>query len=280
MYPLKQSTAITVPFFAHDANGDAVTGLTDGSFTKRISKNGGAFAAMTVTITEQENGWYSIPVSTAHSDTLGILTVVFTNAGAKQVNLQFRVHAQIFDDVAAPGDSMNLAANAVSAAAIATGAIDADALAANTITAAKIATDAITSAKIAAGAITSSEAPNLDAAISTRAAPGDNMGLSANAVSTTSVATGAIDADALATDAVNEIADGILNRDMSVGTDSGSSTVRTVRQALRFLRNRWTSTAGTLTVYKEDDSTTSWTGTLTTDASAEPIVENNPVGGS
>ena len=40
MYDIKQSTAVTVPFFAHDANGDPVTGLTDGTFTKRISKNG------------------------------------------------------------------------------------------------------------------------------------------------------------------------------------------------------------------------------------------------
>lgn len=52
-------------------------------------------------------------------------------------------------------------AGAIDAAAIGTGAIDADALAA----------DAITAAKIAAGAIGSSEAPNLDAAISSRATP-------------------------------------------------------------------------------------------------------------
>jgi hypothetical protein len=102
MYPVKQSTALTVPFFVHDANGDAVTGLTDGSFTKRISKNGAAFGAMTVIISEMENGWYSIPLSTAHSDTLGLLTIVFTNAGAKQVNIQFRVHARLPDDLAWP----------------------------------------------------------------------------------------------------------------------------------------------------------------------------------
>jgi hypothetical protein len=102
VYPVKQSTALTLPFFVHDANGDAVTALTDGSFTKRISKNGAAFGAMTVTITEMENGWYSIPLSTSHSDTLGLLTIVFTNAGAKQVNLQVRVHARLPDDMAFP----------------------------------------------------------------------------------------------------------------------------------------------------------------------------------
>ena len=99
MYPIKQSTAITVPFYVHDANGDAVTGLTDGSFTKRISKGSAAFGAMTVTITEMENGWYSIPLSTSHSDTLDILTILFTNAGAKQVNLQFRVTAKLIDNL-------------------------------------------------------------------------------------------------------------------------------------------------------------------------------------
>ena len=98
--------------------------------------------------------------------------------------------------------------------------------------------------------------------------------------SATSLTTDIITASSLKTDAVNEIADGILDRDMSTGTDSGSSTVRTPRQALRLLRNRWTSSAGSLTVYKEDDSTTSWTGTLTTDSGADPITENNPAGGS
>lgn len=91
MYPLKASTAITIPFFAHDVNGDAVTGILDGSWTKRISKNGGAFAAMTVTITEMENGWYSLPLSASHTDTEGILTVSLNATGAKRVNLQWRV---------------------------------------------------------------------------------------------------------------------------------------------------------------------------------------------
>ena len=50
MYPIKQSTSLTVPFFAHDANGDAVTGLADGDFTKRISKGSGSFGAMTATM--------------------------------------------------------------------------------------------------------------------------------------------------------------------------------------------------------------------------------------
>jgi hypothetical protein len=105
MYPVKQSTTLTVPFFAHDANGDGVTGIGDGSYTKRISKNGGAFAAMTVTITEMENGWYSLPIGTGHSDTLGVLSISISSGSCKRVNLQFRVHARLPDDLAYPATS-------------------------------------------------------------------------------------------------------------------------------------------------------------------------------
>lgn len=104
MYPIKQSTALAVCFFGHDDVGDAVTGLTDGTFTKRISKNGAAFAAMSVTISELENGWYALTLSASHTDTLGVLTITFINGGSsmKQVNLQFRVHARLPDDLAFP----------------------------------------------------------------------------------------------------------------------------------------------------------------------------------
>jgi hypothetical protein len=100
--------------------------------------------------------------------------------------------------------------------------------------------------------------------------------IATGAITAASIATGAIDADALATDAVTEIADGLLDRDMSIGTDSGSATVRTPRQALRFLRNKWALSAGTLTVYKEDDTTSSWAGPVTTDAAADPITGLDP----
>ena len=102
MYPIKQSTAETIPFFAHDVNGDGVTGLVDGGFTKRISKGSGAFAAMTVTVTEMENGWYSIPLTGTHSDTVGLLTVSLSHASTKRVNLQWRVSARTLDELASP----------------------------------------------------------------------------------------------------------------------------------------------------------------------------------
>jgi hypothetical protein len=50
---------------------------------------------------------------------------------------------------------------------------------------------------------------------------------------------------------------------------------RSPLQALRALRNRIT-TSGGLTVYRENDTTAAWTATLTTNASAAPIVESDP----
>ena len=84
-----------------------------------------------------------------------------------------------------------------------------------------------------------------------------------NVTTVNGIAANAVTASALATDAVTEIADGILDRNMATGTDSGSTTVRTPRQALRAIRNKVSVSGGTVTVCKEDDSTASWTGAVT-----------------
>jgi hypothetical protein len=93
----------------------------------------------------------------------------------------------------------------------------------------------------------------------------------------TFVGTGAVPATVqVFTQDLAVVADAILDRNMATGSDSGSATVRTVRQALRMLRNKWAVSAGTLTVYKEDDSTTSWTGAVSSDPTADPITGNDP----
>lgn len=70
-----------------------------------------------------------------------------------------------------------------------------------------------------------------------------------------------------------ENADALLNRDMSAVSDT---TARSPLNALRLLRNKWTSSGGTLTVTKEDDTTSAWTATLTGDAAADPVVGSDP----
>jgi len=68
-------------------------------------------------------------------------------------------------------------------------------------------------------------------------------------------------------------ADALLNRDMSAVSDTNA---RTPLNALRLLRNKWTSAAGTLTVTKEDDTTSAWTSVLSGDAAADPVVGSDP----
>lgn len=69
------------------------------------------------------------------------------------------------------------------------------------------------------------------------------------------------------------IADALLKRDMSAVT---GESARSPLNALRFLRNKWSASGGTLTVYKEDDSTSAWTSALTDTAGANPITASDP----
>jgi hypothetical protein len=105
VFDLKKDTAIDWPIFVHDVNGVGKTGLVTGDFTSRISKNGAAFGAMTVTITEMEGGWYKLALTSSHTDTLGALTVYTNATGAVQVNVQWRVQTRLSDDLTYPTTS-------------------------------------------------------------------------------------------------------------------------------------------------------------------------------
>lgn len=91
------------------------------------------------------------------------------------------------------------------------------------------------------------------------------------------VAAGGVGSGAIAAAELNNIADGTLNRVLSAGVDSGAdnTTARTVRQALRGVRNRVAVAGGVATVYKEDDVTASHTAAVTTTA-GNPVSEVNP----
>lgn len=67
--------------------------------------------------------------------------------------------------------------------------------------------------------------------------------------------------------------DSLLNRDMSLVSDTNA---RSPLNALRALRNKFSTFGTTYTVCKEDDVTTAWTSTLTTDATATPITGSDP----
>jgi hypothetical protein len=68
-------------------------------------------------------------------------------------------------------------------------------------------------------------------------------------------------------------ADALLNRDMSAVSDTNA---RSPLNALRFVRNKWSISGTTLTVTKENDTTTAWTATVTASPGADPISGNDP----
>jgi hypothetical protein len=80
-----------------------------------------------------------------------------------------------------------------------------------------------------------------------------------------------ISVDAVPT--ADENADALLKKDW---TGITGEAARSVLNALRFLRNKWALSGTNLTVTKEDDLTTAWTGVVTTDANAEPVISNDP----
>jgi len=309
MYPLKSSTGIDILFFAHDANGDPVTGKVDGDWTKNISKTGAAFAAMTVTITERAGGFYLLPLSSTHTNTQGIMTIYLTAAGVKQVNLQFRVWASAFDELAA-----RLPAALVGGrmAAIAEVVGDKSGYALTTAEEDAIVNkvwDELTAEARTAGSYGQLVKDDINAPIASRATPAQILATPANVLVTdasgrvtvgsnadktgyaigvggigsTAFAAGAIDAAAIAADAITsselalsaaqEIADELLKRDMAAVTGEAA---RSLLNAIRFLRNKWSIAAGTLTVTKEDDSTPAWTGAVTQTA-GNPVSAVDPV---
>lgn len=122
---------------------------------------------------------------------------------------------------AAPGDAMDLVANAVNTTSVATGALTAGKFAANAITSTVLADNAITAAKIASAAITASKfgASAITSSVLATNAIGANQ-IAANAITAAKIATdaigaaqvaaNAIGASELAADAVTEIVTGLL----------------------------------------------------------------------
>lgn len=77
-------------------------------------------------------------------------------------------------------------------------------------------------------------------------------------VTSTGTGTASIDADLSASER-SSIADAFLGRNLAGGSDGG----RTVQDTLRVGRNKVTIDGSTITVYKEDDVTIAWQGTVT-----------------
>lgn len=196
------------------------------------------------------------------------------------------------------GSVGSVAAGGITAASIATDAIDADAIAASAVTeiqsglstlnAAAVSAavwDAATASYGAAGSYGLLVETNLDAAVSSRlstagyTAP-DNASIAAILVDTGTTLDGKIDSiladtgtDGVVISAATQgaIADKLLGRSLATGADGG----RTVQDALRANRNKQAISAGTLTVYQEDDTTPAWTAAVAT-TPGDPLSSMDP----
>lgn len=140
--------------------------------------------------------------------------------------------------------------------------------------------DALTTALTVVGSIGKRLADNVDAAISSRLATAgytapDNAGIAAilddTGTSGVVVAAASKSGYALTVAEHAAVSDKVLGRSIAGGADGG----RTVRDALRTLRNKSAISAGTLTVYQEDDLTPAFTAAVTT-AAGDPISGIDP----
>ena len=74
----------------------------------------------------------------------------------------------------------------------------------------------------------------------------------------------------------NALADEMLARDLGSGLNAGTAEERTVRSALRALRNKVNVGSSQMVVKKEDDSTDAWTATVTTTAVSSNVSGIDP----
>jgi len=254
--------------FIHVQGVDSTTGGIKSGVTWTVRRCiDGAFAAATGTATEDgTTGWYKFALSQADTDgnnigfnftgtgaipqTVNIVTTACDpTSAAFGLSIAKTTNITGFNDIAATA--------VVSSGAITTsgGAVSTVSTVTNAVTLPTIPADWITSSGVAASAVT-----EIQSGLATSASISALNNLSSADV-TAAVPTATENADAL------------LNRDMAAVSDTNS---RTPLNALRFLRNKFASVAGTLTIYAEDDSTPKWTATLTSDPTAEPVTGIDP----
>jgi hypothetical protein len=146
---LKQSTARNLMVLMTSST-DHITGATGLSLTITASKNGAAFASISPTVTERGDGWYSLALTTSHTDTLGDFVLHVTASGADPTDVREEVFAAL------PGDSVTVSS-----------------LASDVITAASIAADAVT--EIQNGLATASSLTTVDGTVTAIKAKTDSL---------------------------------------------------------------------------------------------------------
>lgn len=221
----RQSTARTVIVGpALDADGVAVTSLAVSAF--KVSKNGGAPGALdgSATLTHRNTGHYSLALTANDLDTVGQAEIVIdSTTNACPVKVITVVEEAVYDALfasAAPGYVANAPVNVAQISGDSTAADNLEAAADGTgynlgggsIVAASV-TGAVGSVTGAVGSVTGNVGGNVTGSVGSVATGG---------ITAASIATGAIDADALAADAAAEIADAVWDEARSGHVAAGS----------------------------------------------------------
>lgn len=249
----RKNTAFRATFPIYDADGDLVTGAT--GLDSEVSKDGGTFADATSEATElaTSSGVYYLDLTAdeMNADTVAII-VKTSSSGAKTTVLVLYpeeagdVRA---DMVAISGDSA--AADNLEAAADGTGYN----LGGGSVVAASV-TGAVGSVTGAVGSVT-----------------GAVGSVGAGGITAASIATGAIDADALAADAGAKLADTILRRTAANIESSANGDVLSIESVYGLIMAAFESAvSGTTWTVRKTDATTLGTKTVAVDSAADPIV--------
>ena len=226
-------------------SSDHVTPATAKTISVTISKNGGAFgnpAAGATSATEISSGFYYFDLGTGDTATAGPLAWRGAGTGIDDVGDVYEVVSAANAGFSALPDTACATNGSLITAGTGTAQLSVSAGRANA--------DVINWNGSTAPAMTGDAFARLGAP-----------------------AGASIAADIAAVPTATQNADALLNRDMGVVSDTNA---RSPLNALRFIRNKWSIAGTTLTVTKEDDSTSAWTATVSTSSGAQPVVGNDP----
>lgn len=290
-------------FFYAAAAADGYTPVTTGLSTStlvQITKNG-VLAVTTVlnpTFTHISNGLWFHELTQALLDTVGIITVTITDAVMRPVHAVGYVYsgdpltsstpptaADIWSYTSRTLTGAVSVSGNVTVGGFTAGAISSSAFANSAITL-RLANDPIASSArfttydtFAGYPLLSSTSQHQVQITGSHHAASDVHAFQTNVITSDATDTSFVSEiqTGITPPTVTDIADGILARNLdSTGDGSDTTNERTVRSALRAMRNRVDVSSGSITVYKEDDSTIAWNG----DVSNTADVEINPTGGA
>ena len=246
---LKQSTSVDVPIGPFVDATDGVTAETALTITQpdvRLKKNAGAWAqkAAAQTLTHEENGYYEVTLDATDTNTLGLLRLAVSESGALPIWEDFLVvTANVYDSLFST-DVLDVSVTQVNGAA-------------QTATLDTLKTDT--------AAILVDTGTTLDARIPAALVGGRmDASVGANAagvITAAAIATGAIDADALAADVITDIWQGTALTE-GYATDGAAATPAQLLYMILAALTEFSISGTTITVKKLDGSTTAATFTL------------------